>query len=343
MTEPKTLRAKNPTDLLAAVPYLLGFHPDDSVVLVTLGTAGTPVHARQDLPASADHIPAVVRDLVEVTRRAGVTRAAVVVYSSDEAVADALAGALARSLRRGRVQVALALRADGERWYCLGEDDGRCRRDCPAEGTPYDLARHPITLEAVVDGRVVHGSRDALRDSLVSDDPDEVERVAAAVDSAGRRLVAACDSSTGLDRVSGRHHLVQEGRWVQHRVGRFLRDGRRLDSHDVGRLVVAVAAVEVRDVAWAQMSRADAERHVDLWRDVVRRSPRDTLAAPAALLAFAAWLSGDGALAWCAVDRSQEAEPGYGLAGLVTQALAGAVPPTTWKPLGAGALSLFAG
>jgi Domain of unknown function (DUF4192) len=126
-------------------------------------------------------------------------------------------------------------------------------------------------------------------------------------------------------------------------VGRVLRDGQRLDSHDVGRLVVAIAAVEVRDVAWAQIGHDDARRHVDLWSDVVRRCPRDALAAPAALLAFAAWLAGDGALAWCAVERSQEAEPGYGLAGLVTQALAGAVPPTAWIPLGPDALTLFAG
>ena len=56
-------------------------------------------------------------------------------------------------------------------------------------------------------------------------------------------------------------------------------------------------------------------------------------AAPAALLGFAAWLSGNGALAWCAVECAQEAEPGYTLAGLLSEALAGAVPPSAWRPL----------
>jgi hypothetical protein len=82
---------------------------------------------------------------------------------------------------------------------------------------------------------------------------------------------------------------------------------------------------------------------VDLWRDVVRRAPLDLLAAPAALLGFAAWLSGDGALAWCAVDRCRQAEPGYSLAGLLADALAGAVPPSSWRPLGPDSLTLFAG
>jgi hypothetical protein len=43
------------------------------------------------------------------------------------------------------------------------------------------------------------------------------------------------------------------------------------------------------------------------------------------------------------VDRCQEADPDYRLAGLLTQALAGAVPPSTWEPLDRGVLTLFAG
>ena len=332
MDEIRELRAKNPADLLAMVPYLLGFHPEDSVVMVSLGAAGTPVHARQDLPGLPDEIPEVVDDLARVAVRAEVDRVVVVVYSDDEQLGDTVGRELSRVLGDAGVGVPLALRADGDRWFCLGDRDGSCTRAGPPDGTPYDLARHPLTLQAVLDGRVVHASREALRDSLVATDPDEVDRVAAAVAAADERL-----------RAAGHGCLVQEGRWVQHRVARFLQDGRRLDSHDVGRLVVAVGSVDVRDVAWAQIGHADAGRHVDLWRDVVRRSPAETLAAPAALLAFAAWLAGDGALGWCAVEVSQEAEPGYGLAGLVTQALAAGVPPSAWVPVGPEALRLFAG
>lgn len=331
MTRTRTLRAKSPTDLLALVPRLLGFHPEDSIVVVTLG-GGSPVHARQDLPDDLDDVPSLVADLAAVVARARVERAVVVAYTDDAVLAEAVVRPLVAAFDGAGVEVPVCLRADGERWFCLGDGAGRCPRSCPPEGSPYDLATHPLTTEAVVDGRVVHANREALRDSLVGDDPDEVDRVAAVLDEAGLRLLAG-----------GRPHLVAEGRWVQHRVARFLRDGARLDSHDVARLVVAVAATEVRDVAWALIGHDDAWRHVDLWRDVVRRSPRDTLAAPAALLAFAAWLAGDGALAWCAVERSQEAEPGYTLAGLVTQALAGAVPPDTWRPIGPEALTLFAG
>ncbi|NUS51072.1 MAG: hypothetical protein HOQ22_08565, partial [Nocardioidaceae bacterium] len=44
-----------------------------------------------------------------------------------------------------------------------------------------------------------------------------------------------------------------------------------------------------------------------------------------------------------AVDRAQQADPGYGLAALVAQALAGAVPPTAWTPPPARDLPLLHG
>ena len=64
-------------------------------------------------------------------------------------------------------------------------------------------------------------------------------------------------------------------------------------------------------------------------------------AAPAGLLAFAAWLTGNGALAWCAVDLAQESQPDHGLASLICQALSGAVPPSVWQPLSPDAVTLF--
>lgn len=340
MTKPKTLRAKDPGDLLALVPYLLGFHPEDSVVLLTLGEADRPFHARLDLPADAEEVPEVVDYLSTVAVRHGLRRVALVVYSHDEELAAALAGPLVDRLEADGVRVPLTVRADGERWYCLGP----CDRGCPPAGTPYDLGVHPFTVEAVVAGRVTYGSREELRDSLVGTDPDEVEAVGGAADSALRRFQAVGRHPLGpAAPEQARAHLVAEGHWVAHRVREFLADGIRLGSEDVGRLLVAMVSIEVRDVAWAEITHDNASTHVDLWRDVVRRAPRDLLAAPAALLAFAAWLAGDGALAWCAVDRCQEAEPGYSLAGLLADALAGAVPPSSWRPFDRDSLTLFAG
>ncbi len=340
MTDAKTLRAKNPGDLLALVPYVLGFHPEDSVVVLTLGDAKRPFHARMDLPADPAQVPELVDYLTDVAVRHGLRRVVVVVYCSDEQLAEAAGVPLTERLESQGLSVPVAIRADGERWYCLAG----CEHGCPPQGTPYDVSTHPFTAEAVVDGRVTYGSREELRDSLVGTDPDEVDAVCRTADAALVRFQAATrHPGDPVPAEQARSYLVAEGHWVAQRVRAFLADGVRLTAEDAGRLLVAMVSIEVRDVAWAEMTHENARRHVDLWRDLVRRAPRDLLAAPAALLGFAAWLSGDGALAWCAVDRCQEAEPDYSLAGLLADALAGAVPPSCWQPFDREGLTLFAG
>jgi hypothetical protein len=95
-------------------------------------------------------------------------------------------------------------------------------------------------------------------------------------------------------------------------------------------VLLGLLEAEGRDAAWAAISRDLAEPHVRLWTDAVQRAPDDLVAAPAAVLGLAAWLSGHGALAWCAVDRSQAVDPGNTLAGLVADMLTHAVPPSVW-------------
>jgi hypothetical protein len=201
----------------------------------------------------------------------------------------------------------------------------------PAAGTRYDVSAHPLMAQAVVDGTVMLGSRRELAASLQGHDPTETAEISAHCEAVVARLALAVSRSG--EPATARHCLEAEARWVARRVRRFRRDRARLDTRDVARLVTVIAlSTAVRDVAWAEISRADAGSHVDLWRDVVRRAPPDLRAAPAALLGFAAWQSGNGALAWCAVECAQEAEPGYSMAGLLTQVLAGGVPPSVWRP-----------
>ena len=64
-----------------------------------------------------------------------------------------------------------------------------------------------------------------------------------------------------------------------------------------------------------------------LWTDLVRRAPDGLVSGAAGVLAFAAWTQGDGALAWCAVDRCFEDEPDHSLGRLVAEALERATPP----------------
>lgn len=333
-------RITAPADLLALVPCVLGFHPEESLVLVVTAGEGPPLHARLDLPRDDDERGQAVQLLLSAATKAEARQVALIAYAAEEAAARGVVDALTLELEDHGVDLLCALRADGRRWYSL-DCDLLC---CPSEGSAYDLASHPITAQAVLDGKVTYLSRRALADSLVGTDLETVESVGRAADDALRRFRAASGPTVGPDGTDGsRAHLMTEGLWVRDRVRRYVGTEEPLDADEVGRMVVALLDIEVRDVAWAEMTRADARIHVELWRDVVRRTPLDLLAAPAALLAFAAWLAGEGALAWCAVERCREADPGYSLAALVTQALEGAMHPSVWTPVPLEDLPLFAG
>lgn len=326
----RTLRITGPADLLAAVPVLLGFQPERSAVLLTLGGATDPFVARVDLPTAAD-AGLVAQDLSGVAARNGVRAVALVLLTSDATVASWVHDAFDTALASWGIDLQVALRADGARWYPLSGLPG-----ASPDGEEYDLRSHPFTLEALLEGREVHAGRHEVAGSLLPVDPDEVVRVGQAAHDAADRMLADCSRAT----------LVAEGRWVRDLVRRHTAGPShdltgRLSDDDAGRLLVALQAVEVRDVAWADMNRAAAAAHVRLWRDLARRAPVDLLAPPAALLAFAAWLAGDGALAWCAVERARAGDPDYTLTGLVERALTCAVPPSSWTPLSPENLTLF--
>ncbi|MGH8968012.1 MAG: DUF4192 domain-containing protein, partial [Actinomycetes bacterium] len=137
MAKTRTLTAKNPDDVLAMVPFILGFHPEDSLVLLTLGEAADRFHARVDLPDDPRDIPEVVRVITDAVTHNGIRRMVVVVYTHDECLAQSVSDPLIDAFDGLGVTVAAAIRADGDRWYSLTGCTEPC---CPAEGTPYDLS-----------------------------------------------------------------------------------------------------------------------------------------------------------------------------------------------------------
>jgi hypothetical protein len=324
MTKSTTLRARTPEDLLAAVPCVLGFRPADSLVMLTFtgAPAGQTFHARVDLPTDPGDHPEAVAVLLDPVLRHAVERVVFVLYTDDAAAAESLAGPLVDGFTSAGVDVVDVLRADGRCWFALLP--GRAP-ECYT-GLPYDDRTHAFQAQSVLDGRVTLGSREELAATLVGTDLAAVDAVEAAAAAVGP--------------VTRRQRPV-EARWVREAVLRAL-DGPLSDA-DVGRLLAACRDVELRDVAWALMSRETAHRHVEVWRGVVRRCPTDLLAAPAALLAFAAWLAGHGALAWCALDRCALADPDYRMAGLVAHALEHALPPSAWTPIPESALGALRG
>ncbi|HTA11587.1 MAG TPA: DUF4192 domain-containing protein, partial [Streptosporangiaceae bacterium] len=126
-----------------------------------------------------------------------------------------------------------------------------------------------------------------------------------------------------------RLRATRTGRKEIQRAIRLYRSGGRVASIDhLAWLAVLLADIRVRDDAWARMDPAHREVHSRLWIDVLRSAAVEFVPAPASLLAFTAWQSGNGALAAMAVGRALAADPDYSMAQLLAGALDAVLPPS---------------
>ena len=304
---------RSPVDILALVPVLLGFRPSESLVLLTLHGA-PPFNARLDLPPPAGDLDGLAEALLGPALRHAVTEVVLVVYAQDLAHGQRCVVEVARALESHGVLVRDALASDSHRWWPLLRDAG------PGPGQPYDTSTHPFEIEAMVEGRQIHDSREAMAAGLASD----VVAVAATDRLIGRR-------PRGLSS----ERATVEATWAGGLLERCLRDGTPAPDQEVARLLPSLRDRRVRDRLWLSQTRPTFAGHLAFWRDVTRRAPEDLRAAPASMAGFAAWLGGDGALAWCAVDVALAADRGYSMALLLADGLRGALPPSTWDEIAA--------
>ncbi|MEV0392812.1 DUF4192 domain-containing protein [Polymorphospora rubra] len=318
-----TLSVRSPADLLAAVPYLLGFHPADSVVVVALRGPKIVFAARGDLPVLGT--PALARDatarhLALVVVRQQADSAMIVGYGAAARVTPTVE-LVGMALREAGIQVLEALRLTGDRYWSYLCDAVDC---CPAEGTAYDAATTEVAATATFAGQVALPDRAALARQVAPLDGPARESMRQATRRAEERLRELVDAAVppaAADRVV---RTVGEAA-VQDAMTRH-RDQGRLTDDELAWLTVLLPHLPVRDHAWERIG--DDDWQVILWSDVVRRVDPELAAAPASLLAFAAWRAGNGALASVAIDRALRAEPDYSMALLIDEALQLGTPPS---------------
>ncbi len=306
---PTPLVARTPEDILAFVPIALGFPPESSVAMLTFGEQPS-FHARVDLPDDPGDVDELVDALLRPSLKHRVRQVLFVVYDDDTVVADESAWSLQEAFTERGIEVIDVLRVHEGRWFPVLPG----RPPEAYDGVPFDPGAHPFTARAVFDGRVTRGSREELRASL-DPVPGAVAECAAVLATSPRPL-------TGPE--------------VREVVHRHAQDSTPCPVEVLVPLALALHDPASRDEAWCGLTRAVARGHVELWSDAVRRVPDEIVAGPASVLAVAAWLAGDGALAWCAVERCRAVEPSHSLARLVGDLLDDACSPEEWESLRAG-------
>lgn len=309
------IRLSDPSELIAAVPHLLGFHPHDSVVVLTLHGKNLGLTLRADL-VPPDRAPQLAEQLLRPITRAQPSAIVLVVIGGDSNVDDdvphrALVAALAHALDGAGLPVVLAAWTTeikrGAPWRCY--DDFLCA------GTVADPATSPLAAATVAAGAVTFGSRQEMADLLATHDPEALQRRAALLDAADAdhpmsdRLV-----KQRFAQLTQLHKAATRGEVV-------------LTDSVIAEVASALCDHRVRDACLPWCCGPDAAAAERLWLGLVRTTPAPERAEPAALLALTAYLRGDGALAGVALDAAQQACPHHSLSALLRAALDGGLPP----------------
>ncbi|MBB2987117.1 DUF4192 domain-containing protein [Terracoccus luteus] len=173
-----TVSVSGPAQLLAVIPYHLGFQPLRSVVVVALRGTQVDLVARVDIPAPGAR-EAVVSHLMGPVQRESPTTIALIGYESDVGESMGLLDAFAVAVSRAGLHRLGTFVVRGDRWFGVGCD---C---CPAEGRPMLRdADVPAIATYVGTGHAVLSGREALGTALTPLAPGDPghDAVALAVD-----------------------------------------------------------------------------------------------------------------------------------------------------------------
>ncbi len=308
-----------PGALIAALPAVLGFVPEKSLVLVSVGDGEMGAVMRVDL---SDGLAQQVAQLAEVAAAAEPEAAIAVIVDADGAgcpVCNEDHRQLGEALTAAFTQYAIDLWAvhvvdriaAGGRWHCVDR--------CGAGGLIDDPSASPVAAAAVLDGRRLYARRADLQAVVAIAEPGRSADMAVAL--------AECEASRaathGADPDGCGRHDVEE---IMAAAAR-LADGREISEPELARLGCALADVQVRDTLYALAVGENAGEAESLWALLSRTLPPPWRVEALVLLAFSAYARGDGPLAGVALEAALRCAPGHRMAGMLDTALQSGLRP----------------
>lgn len=292
--------------MLSLVPYLMGFHVEDGVVVLVCSTGSVEVALRLDHWMFTD--PMAVLNRVEgIIANVHDPKLFLVGYGPDRDLAEQSLALLETGF--APEDILDSIYTDGERWWSR-----TCAAPCcPPEGTPCDPAT-PAAASAVLAGSVALASRSELERQVEGPSLFDQAGMLAEVTSIHER-VAPMSTRKRANRV---RRLVSRGVEEQ------------LDELELMELAVLVGTIDSRDTAWLMMSQEQASEHLALWQQVVANCLDADAVAPLCLMASAAWLRGNGALMGICLQRAETLDPDYSMLTLLAEIHQVGAPPSMW-------------
>jgi hypothetical protein len=355
MTSIPSLDLTSPDHLVASLPYLLGFAPRESLVIVWTKQGRLLLTQRVDLPPSDGSIDLDrFASTLVLPLHAHSPSEAILIVAGDTAMAVSdpemtgdspepvgagadrevttfpggkampmrkLVGALGHVLGEMNVAMKDALYVEGGRFGSYLCEDA-C---CPETGRVVDpVVANAVGASFALRGVTALGSRSDLV-AVLEPDPNGVARLEPIL--VEREL--AIDDLLGDAKGPGIEHWRDEQ--VERIAALILDDGDLSDDESVT-VLIGLCDVRVRDTVLWFLSRAENRFGcLDRLLLTLQLAPNGYVAPIATCAALVAWLLGDGARAMIAIERALNDDPEYSLAALIASSLGAGLPPAAWS------------
>ena len=352
-----TIHLSGPADVLALLPYQLGFHPRDCLVAVSLHGTRMGLVQRIDLPPP-EHVRDAVAAMIGPLRQDNPLAVLLIGFEEREGESRAMLDEMDDACEANEIWVNDRMVVRGGRWFDLD-----CtRRCCPPEGRELPAPSEvPAVAEFVGRGICPLPDRSALAHRVEISSPLLSREVSAlAVEWLGLRREATDAGEAELEECRASELAVWSRVLCDEDDAVPIHD---LPPQDLAILVVSLTDVDLRDglIAWlcpgtlplglvdptlfVQMSGAllepvwlnggagDTEQVIALQRiehrlcELCAALPDEWAVSALTVLASFTWWRGDGALTRIALDRALRVDPHYRLAQLLERMVDLAIRP----------------
>jgi hypothetical protein len=308
-------------DLITAVPFLIGFHPTDSVVLISVKDGAIGLAMRIDVPArlDSDAIDLLAHHFIRDEAEA----ALLVAYMPDTRDdGDSLLISLGAGLMRNGLHIQESIVVRGGRYRSIICRDSTC---CPPAGKAMpEIDKSEIAAEHVIAGIPMPYSD--IADLIETIAPEASSFNLSWTDEVTRfRIEEDAEGLTELrrDGVDTMDLLLDEYRMGKGPSDRVL----------VARMIGRMSDVQVRDYAMGVHNEDTYDLYFTMWRELLRLAPRGYVAPIACIVAAMAYENGDGALAQKALDRAFADDEQYPLASLLRRVFNAGWPPESFSQM----------
>ena len=312
---------KTPHDLLAAVPFLIGYHPTDSLVLISVKKDALEMAMRIDYPIKPPEGTFAL--LASHLQRDQAEAALVIAYEPDGCTTgEVLLQEISVAITDANIPIRELMLVRCGRWKSLLCKDLSC---CPESGTLMeDFQNSRIAAEQVANGKVLPFSDvlslgNSIAATSLAADGNWMEKV-------NQFKIETEDAELNAKQRDGAEaiHLLADF---------YIQYGRCEDLDLKARVLGRLSDIQVRDYALGCHDSESIEAYAKMWRDLLRLAPKESVAPVASLFAAIAYENGDGALAHRALDRAIEDDHEYSLSRLLRRVFSSGWPPSGFAQL----------